>query len=156
MGRSEKEKQIFRTDSSGIRHWMNDQIPEDRLVARRMARVNATLQRELGALIARDLADPRIGPLTSVTAVQATRDLGVATVYVSVLGGEKERSATLEALASAAVMLREMLKRRVRMRDIPRLRFRIDDAFGRGTEMLALIDEVTRRDDEERRSREGA
>ncbi len=123
---------------------------------RRMERVNATLKRELGSLIANRLVDPRLGTLPSVTRVQTGRDLGVATVYVTLLGGADERAATLEALHSASGKLRGMLKKRVRMRNIPRLRFQIDESAGRDSELLALIDAVAREDAQSRQSSEGS
>ncbi len=126
---------------------------EDLAANRRSKRVNATLKRELGALIVRTLKDPRLGQLTSVTSVRADRDLGKATVEVSVLGGPEEQDLTLQALRSAAVKLRESLKSRVRMRRIPELHFRLDRSLERGAEMLALMDEVARQDEEARRER---
>lgn len=108
----------------------------------RMERVNATLQRELGHLITEKLVDPRIATLTSVTAVHTSRDLAVATVYVSVLGTDAERTETLEALEAASQKLRHVVRDRIRMRAIPRLRFRIDDTFDRTQPVLDLIDQV--------------
>ena len=55
---------------------------------RRGGRVNHTIQRELGILIAEELNDPRLSPMTSVTNVDVNRDLSIAKVYVTVLGGQ--------------------------------------------------------------------
>ena len=126
---------------------------EERSTDRRSERVNSTLKRELGALIVKTLKDPRLGRLTSVTSVRASHDLARATVEVSVFGGPEEQDLTLQALRSAAGKLRELLKSRVRMRQIPELHFGLDKSLERGTEMLALMDEVNRRDEEVRQER---
>ena len=132
---------------------MQGQDFQEHAANRRMERVNATLKRELGALIVKTLKDPRLGQLTSVMSVRTSRDLGRATVEVSVLGSPEEQDLTLQALDSAAVKLRESLKSRVRMRRIPDLHFRLDESLGRGAELLALIDEVARQDEKAARER---
>ena len=53
----------------------------------------------IGAAIASDLNDPNIGFVT-VTSVETRPDLRSAKVFVSVLGSEEEREATLAALGS--------------------------------------------------------
>lgn len=109
---------------------------------RKMARVNSALKRELGELITTWLLDPRVSRLISVSRVTTARDLGAATVYVAVLGSEAEQTETLQALKSGRVALRHMLKSRLRMRHIPKLTFKLDDARDRGADVLAILDEV--------------
>lgn len=115
-------------------------------MTRRTDRVNHTLQRELGALIAGELKDPRLPKLTSVTAVVCTTDLREARVSVSVLGSQEERALALTALESAAGMLRHALAARVRMRHIPRLDFRSDSTMERASGFLQLMDRVAAED----------
>ena len=107
-----------------------------------MARVNSALKRELGELIITWLLDPRVSRLTSVSRVTTARDLGAATVYVAVLGSEAEQTETLAALKSGRVALRHMLKSRLRMRHIPQLTFKLDDAGDKDADVLAILDEV--------------
>ena len=109
---------------------------------RKMARVNSALKREIGELITTWLLDPRVSRLTSVSRVTAARDLGAATVYVAVLGSEAEQTETLQALKSGRVALRHMLKSRLRMRHIPQLTFKLDDARDKDADVLAILDEV--------------
>jgi ribosome-binding factor A len=109
---------------------------------RKMARVNSALKREIGDLITRWLLDPRVSQLTSVSRVTTTRDLGRATVYVAILGSDAEQTETLAALESGRVALRHMLKSRMRMRHIPQLIFKLDEAQDAGAEVLAILDEV--------------
>ncbi|MCH7739767.1 MAG: 30S ribosome-binding factor RbfA [Chloroflexi bacterium] len=109
---------------------------------RKIARVNSALKRELGKLITTWLLDPRVSKLTSVSRVTTARDLGRATVYVAVLGSDDEQADTLTALKSGRVALRHMLKDRIRMRNIPQLVFKLDNAQDEGADVLAILDEM--------------
>jgi ribosome-binding factor A len=111
-------------------------------MTRRNERVNHTLQKELGALIASELNDPRLPKMTSVTAVACSGDMREARVSVSVLGSAEERTQALAALESAAGMLRHALASRITMRYIPRLNFRSDATIEQASGMLQLMDRV--------------
>ena len=65
-------------------------------------RINAEVMRELSVAI-RDLKDPRVSPMTSVTDAEVTPDLQYCKVYISVLGSEESLAKTMEA--SCAVSL---------------------------------------------------
>ena len=66
-------------------------------MAQRMRRVNELMREVIGSAITSELEDPRIGFVT-VTSVDTSPDLRSAKVYVSVLGDEAEREATLAGL----------------------------------------------------------
>jgi ribosome-binding factor A len=105
-----------------------------------MRRVNEAVRGVVADGI-RDLKDPRIG-LVTVTGVAVTPDLREATVFVSVLGNEKRRRATLAGLASAHGVLQARINRELNLRRTPTLAFTYDDAVERGVRMTALIDEL--------------
>lgn len=88
-----------------------------------------------------DLKDPRIGMVT-VTSVRVTPDLAEARIYVSVLGSEKKRAATLAGLESARGVLQGRINRELSLRRTPTLSFAYDDAVERGVRMTKLIDEL--------------
>ena len=77
-----------------------------------------------------------------MTGVNVTPDLGEATVFVSVLGNEKRRRATLVGLASAHGVLQARINRELKLRKTPTLAFAYDDAVERGVRMTKLIDEL--------------
>lgn len=105
-----------------------------------MRRVNESV-REVVAEGVRALKDPRIGMVT-VTAVEVTRDLQEARVYVSVLGGENKRRATLQGLESAKGVLQSRINRELSLRRTPQLTFEYDETVERGVRMTKLIDEL--------------
>ena len=113
---------------------------------RRGGRVNHTIQRELGILIAEELNDPRLSPMTSVTHVDVNRDLSIAKVYVTVLGADAEREDSLEALRSATTRLQMLVSQRIEIRKMPRLTFILDDQLQTGADMDQLIDKVIAED----------
>ena len=87
------------------------------------------------------LKDPRIGFVT-VTGVRATTDLAEATVYVSVLGSEKEQQRTLDGLRAAHGVLQARVARALQTRRTPVLSFEYDPAIERGVRLTKLIDEL--------------
>lgn len=87
------------------------------------------------------LKDPRIGFVT-VTGVETTTDLSQATVFVSVLGSEREQEQTLEGLQSAHGVLQVQLARELGTRRTPVLTFAYDPAIERGVRLTNLIDEL--------------
>lgn len=106
------------------------------------------MQRELALLIQQEIRDPRIGMVT-VSAVELSRDLAVARVFVSVLGDEKQAEAALGALKKAAGFLRHELGRRMIVRTLPELRFIHDTTGERGAHLSALIDRAVGKDRKE-------
>jgi ribosome-binding factor A len=108
----------------------------------RMRRVNESL-RELLSEAVLELKDPRIGFVT-ITGVETSPDLRNARVFVSVLGSEKKREATLAGLSAAHGVLQARLARELRMKRTPQLAFEYDLSVERGVRMSKLIDELGR------------
>jgi ribosome-binding factor A len=105
-----------------------------------MRRVNEQLREVLSDALP-SLKDPRIGFVT-ITDVDATTDLELATVYVSVLGDETKLRKTLEGLEAARGVLQAHINRELKLRRTPRLTFEYDPSVERGVRMTQLIDEL--------------
>ena len=106
----------------------------------RMRRVDEAVKQVLSEAIP-TLKDPRIGFVT-VPAVDTTSDLDHAKVWVSVLGSERQREKTLEALEGATGVLQAALGRELKLRRTPRLEFVYDRAVEQGVRMTQLIDQL--------------
>jgi ribosome-binding factor A len=106
----------------------------------RMRRVNESIKEVLGLTLP-ELKDPRIGFVT-ITGVETSADLRQATVFFSVLGGEKARERSLQGLAAAHGTLQARLARELRMKRTPQLTFEYDPTVERGVRMTKLIDEL--------------
>lgn len=105
-----------------------------------MRRINELVREVIGGAIASELEDPRIGFVT-VTAVETSPDLRSARVFVSVLGSEEERNATLDGLASSHGILQAQIAREMRIKRTPTLTFHYDDSIERGARLSELLDE---------------
>jgi len=112
-------------------------------MTRRAERVNDLLREEISSIVHRDLKDPRLGGLISITEVETSPDFRHARVFVSVMGTDEERVASLKALNSAAGFMRRELRGRLQsLRYLPELTFKLDDSIERGTRLSALINQV--------------
>ena len=109
-------------------------------------KINEEVMRELALIIRDEIKDPRIHPMTSVTAVEVAPDLKTCKVYVSVLGDEKNRKDTMEGLKSASGYIRRCLAERVNLRNTPELIYLEDRSIERGIRMTKKIDEVMAHD----------
>lgn len=110
-------------------------------MSQRTERVDELLRQEIGELLRREVADPRIGFVT-ITRVDTTPDLSHARVWVSIIGQQSERSLTLAALRRAMPFIRHQLGGRLRLRRIPDLHVELDDTAERGTRVLQLLHEL--------------
>ena len=109
-------------------------------MSERMRRVNEAVKEVLSEGVG-ELKDPRIGFVT-VTGVRTSPDLRQATVYVSVLGGERRQEATLTGLQSSHGVLQKKVSRELRLKRTPQLSFEYDPTVERGVRLSRLIDEL--------------
>jgi ribosome-binding factor A len=106
----------------------------------RMRRVNEVIREVVGAAIAGELQDPRIGFVT-VTAVDTSPDLRTAEVHVSVLGSDEEKEATMAGLRAAHGVIQRSLAGQIHMKHTPKLTFAYDDSIERADRLNRLMDE---------------
>ena len=89
-------------------------------------RVNAEVQRELSNILRAGIKDPRVAPMTSVVAVEVAPDLKTCKAYISVLGNQEAKEATIRGLNSAEGYIRRQLARNLNLRNTPEIRFILD------------------------------
>jgi ribosome-binding factor A len=112
----------------------------------RMRRVDEAVRAVLSDAITKQLKDPRIGFVT-VTGVKTSPDLRHARVYVSVLGDESVRAATLDGLRSAHGFLQGQIAHELSFKRTPTLSFEYDESIDRGMRISELLDAPVERDD---------
>ena len=110
---------------------------------RRIDRVNELLRSEISHLIARDIKDPRVAGVISITEVVASSDLRSAKVYVSVMGRDADQKAAMDGIRSAASFLRRELRERINLKHMPHLTFVLDDSIEEGDRVLRLMQGTT-------------
>lgn len=107
------------------------------------------LHRAVQEVLARGLNDPRVRGLISITAVRVSPDLSCATISVSIMP-EEASTLAMHGLNSAVPYVRSELRKRIRMRRVPQLTFKLDQSLKKEAEIIARIN-AARAADEQRR-----
>src|SRR5699024_5912406 len=105
------------------------------------------IKKELGEIIGQKLKDPRIGFVT-VTDVEVTGDLQQAKIFLTVLGDEDNKEATLEGLQKAKGFIRSEIGARIRLKKTPEIEFEWDDSYEHGARIEKLLHEIHDEDDQ--------
>lgn len=116
-------------------------------MSKRVDRVAEQMKKELGALITQKVKDPRIGFVT-VTDVEVTGDLQNATIFISVLGSEREKEDTLKGLNKAKGFIRTEIGNRIRLRKVPEIEFEFDESIAYGNRIQTLLTQVNQGEEE--------
>lgn len=111
-------------------------------MSRRTERVNDLIRDELSELLLREVNDPRLGGLISITRVDVSPDLYNARVHVSVMDGADRQKEALKALNAAASFFHRELKHRLQIRRVPFLTFHLDSSIEQAARILSLMEEV--------------
>ena len=106
------------------------------------ARIREDLIREIGWVIANEMRDPRIPPVTSVSDINLAVDTRNATVFVSIMGNAGAKKGALIALNRAAAYIQKLVAARITMRHFPRLLFKLDESVDRGMRINELLKEI--------------
>ena len=104
-------------------------------------------------MIMRELNDPRLPSIVSVTRVKVSDDLSFADVFVTVMGTQGQQNAALNALKHSAGVMRTKLTKVLSIRQAPYLRFQFDEGLKKELEVLDLLDKVARENEELDRKR---
>jgi ribosome-binding factor A len=104
-----------------------------------MRRVDEAVREVLSTGISTRLRDPRVGFVT-VTGVKTSPDLRHARVYVSVLGDDEAREASMAGLRSAHGFLQGLLATELKLKHTPALTFFYDDSVDRGMRITTMLD----------------
>ena len=112
----------------------------------RTDRVGQEIQKEVAMIIQREVKDPRLGMVT-VNAVEVTRDLAYAKVYVTFLTiGDQTEAESETILNEASGFIRSLLAKRIKARIMPELRFVYDSSMAEGVRMTTLVDKAVEED----------
>lgn len=109
--------------------------------SRRPQRVADLLLHEIAAILQKDVKDPRLR-LVTLTRVVVSPDLRVARVYYSFLGGEADREQVPRGLKSAGSFIRREVGHRLRLRNVPELRFFYDEALEKGFRVQEILEDI--------------
>jgi ribosome-binding factor A len=111
-------------------------------MTRRIDRVNELLRQEISQVLARQVKDPRLSGVISITRVETSSDLRGAQVFLTVMGDSAAKENALEGIRSAATFLRRELRQRLAMRHTPFLKFFLDQSFEEADHLLGIMDRL--------------
>lgn len=117
----------------------------------RTDRVGQQIQKEVALILQREIKDPRLGMIT-VSAVEVSRDLSYAKVFITTLNDHDEEKSKLimKILGEAQGFVRSLLGKRIRARIVPEIKFVMDTSLLEGMRISNLVDQVIRDDNEKR------
>lgn len=119
------------------------------MAKKRTDRLNSLLKEVISEVITKDVRNPHVATLITVTSVDITADLHYAKVYISVIGTPAQKEETLTALQSAAGFIAVNASKKVVMRYFPSLTFKLDDSVDKQMRIDALLEKIH----DEKRSR---
>lgn len=109
---------------------------------RRIDRINELLRQEISQLLARQIKDPRLNGVISITQVKTTNDLRNARVSISVMGDPTDKQNALEGIQSAATYLRRELRDRLAMKHVPFLSFAVDNTLDEADHLNQIMNQI--------------
>ena len=108
----------------------------------RYDRINEEIKKALSEII-RDMKDPRTSPMTTALLVEATNDLKIAKVRISVYDKSDDvRRETVAQLNRAEGFIARELGKRVDLRRIPALKFSLDDSIEYAVHISEIINKL--------------
>lgn len=111
--------------------------------AKKVERLRNVIQREVSQIIQQEMKDNKLGFVT-ITDVKVTNDLSLATIYVNFLGSENRNEAGLEVLNKSKGFIRSTLAKRLTIRKVPELQFKIDDSMEKGRKIDTILNEINK------------
>ncbi|MCE5315237.1 MAG: 30S ribosome-binding factor RbfA [Armatimonadota bacterium] len=107
----------------------------------RQEKICGLLKEEVSDILFREFKDPRLGFIT-VTDAEITPDLQHARIFVSVLGNDEERATNMAILKRSQHFVRQELKKRIHMKTLPDIEFKLDTTADQGIRIFELLEEI--------------
>jgi len=111
-------------------------------MSRRTDRINEQLREEVSTILTRQIKDPRLNAVISITRVVATNDLRSARVYISVMGNKQTQEEALAGIRSAASYVRREIRNRINMKHTPFLSYELDPSIDEADNLFRLMNTV--------------
>lgn len=117
----------------------------------RIRRVSEQMKKDLSQIINKEIKDPRVSAMTSITDVQVSKDLRYASIYVSIFGTDSEKEETLQTLIRASGFIRSEIGRRIRLRYTPEISFYLDNSIEYGAHIEKVLKSLKEEDNNDER-----
>jgi len=107
---------------------------------KRSARVGDLIRQEVADILLNKIKHKDLGFIT-VTGAKVTDDLRHATIYLSVMGPDDGRK-TVHKISSSSAFIRGELAKRLQIKFVPSLSFRIDESIAYGRKIDSILDGI--------------
>ena len=111
-------------------------------MSRRIDRVNELLRLEISQVLVRQVKDPRLSGVITITEVRTAPDFRNALVLLSVMGDQEAKQSALAGIQSAAKFMRRELRDRLTLRYVPFLSFALDDSLEHADRLMGIMNEI--------------
>ena len=101
------------------------------MTSNRSDKVSDLLKKEISTIITNDVKDPRLKNI-NITAVKVSDDIGIATVFFTVIGksiNKSESNIDKRILDKLSGMIRSNLAKNIKIRRVPKINFRFDESI---------------------------
>lgn len=120
----------------------------------RQGRLAEEIKKIISSMLLRELKDPRLSGMVSITSVDVSPDGSYATVYLTVFTADdaekqKKEEDVLAAMMSSKGLIKREISKNVKLRHMPELSFRIDTSLEYGRHIDELIEETVKKDGKE-------
>ena len=109
---------------------------------KRQDRLNSLLKEVLSEVIYKDIYDPKISILLTVTKVDIAKDLKTAKVYISVIGEKLERENTVKALQANAYTIYKIASKKIVLKYFPALTFILDTSVDKLVKIEKILKDI--------------
>jgi len=122
----------------------------------RPERLGEEIRKLISELLLRELNDPRLSGIVSISNVDVTGDYSFATVYITLLGpssseeaDEESKKEVLAAFQSAKGFIKKVIGKNIKLHHVPELLFRIDTSMEYGRHISQVIADLGIKQSEE-------
>lgn len=112
-------------------------------MSRRTERIAAVIREEVSRVLEEKVVDLRIG-LMAITAVEVSSNLRYATIFVSVYSEGKGKYDTINGLRDSTNYIRGKIGKRLHLRYLPRLTFKIDNSIEKGSRVEDALKQINK------------
>jgi ribosome-binding factor A len=118
----------------------------------RVDRLSQHIKKEMAVILQREIKDPRLHSMITVSDVEVSRDLSHAKVFVTFLGMDDSKvEDNLKILNDASGYVRSLIGKRIQTRIVPHIRFAFDQSLNEGIRMASLVASVRQEDERKRK-----
>lgn len=112
------------------------------MTKKRVERLNSLLKEVISEVVRKDVRNPHVANLITITRVEISSDIKHAKVFISVIGSDQEKNETLDALQSAAGFIAVHASKKVVLRYFPVLTFKLDTSVDKHLRIDELLHQI--------------